>query len=75
MGDSNVTIVSGTNYQINATGSEDIISWQWSPVNGLSCIDCAQPLATPKTTTIYTVTAKNIAGCSYRKKYYYYRFM
>ena len=55
------------NYQINATGSEDIISWLWTPVNGLSCINCAQPLATPKTTTTYTVEAKNIAGCTVEK--------
>ncbi len=67
IGDSNVTIVSGTNYQINATGSDDIISWLWTPVNGLSCINCAQPLATPKTTTTYTVQAKNIAGCIIEK--------
>jgi gliding motility-associated-like protein len=61
--DSLVTIISGENYQINVIGSEDVVSWQWTPVNGLSCISCAQPLATPKKTTTYTVQAKNIGGC------------
>ncbi len=67
IGDSLVTIISGSNYQINAMGSEDIVSWQWTPVDGLSCINCAQPLATPKRTTTYTVEAKNIGGCSTEK--------
>lgn len=65
--DSNVTIESGGNYQINASGSEDVTSWQWMPTDGLSCITCASPLSTPKATTKYTVEAKNIAGCSVEK--------
>lgn len=65
--DSVVTITSGSDYHINTIGSEDILSWQWAPVNWLSCTNCAQPVATPKITTKYTVTAKNIAGCTVEK--------
>lgn len=36
----------------------------WSPSNGLSCIDCASPVATPTTTTLYAVTGFNSFGCS-----------
>lgn len=67
LSDSNVTIESGGNYQINVLGSEDIISWQWMPPDGLSCVTCASPLSIPKATTKYIVTAKNIAGCSAEK--------
>ncbi len=65
--DSAVTIETGSNYQIKVTGSEDVTSWQWTPANWLSCITCAQPLATPKSTTTYNVQAKNIAGCTVEK--------
>ena len=67
IGDSAVTIVSSQNYQVNATGSEDIVSWLWTPAIDLSCINCAQPLITPKKTTTYSVQAKNIAGCTVEK--------
>jgi hypothetical protein len=38
--------------------------YQWSPVEGLSCTDCAEPVASPKATTRYYVTATNQQGCS-----------
>lgn len=66
--DTTVTILNGSNYQLNVTGSDDIISWLWTPVDGLSCINCGNPLAAPKVTTTYTVTAKNIAGCTAQDK-------
>ena len=61
--DSLVVIQGGTDYTINATGSEDIVSWQWTPVKWLSCFTCAQPVSSPKSTITYTVAAQNIAGC------------
>jgi gliding motility-associated-like protein len=36
----------------------------WGPANGLSCIDCPSPVATPTTTTRYAVTGFNAFGCS-----------
>jgi gliding motility-associated-like protein len=62
--DSLVTIEAGSSYQINAAGSGDIISWQWSPLTGLSCTNCMQPVAKPKLTTTYTAEGRNIAGCT-----------
>ena len=65
--DNNVTIIGGNSYNIITQNSEDINYWEWSPPNGLSCIGCPQPTATPRATTTYTVKAKNIAGCAVEK--------
>ncbi len=40
------------------------VTYSWSPTNDLSCVDCAQPLASPSTTTIYTVSAQ-FPGCEF----------
>lgn len=60
------TMVSGANgtYIIRTTYSPDVISWQWSPATNLSCINCAEPVATVGTTTQYTGIATNIYGCT-----------
>jgi gliding motility-associated-like protein len=36
---------------------------EWTPETGLSCTDCPNPIATPSTTTTYTVSAE-VEGCS-----------
>jgi gliding motility-associated-like protein len=46
-----------------ATYTNSIISYSWSPITGLSCIDCPQPLASPKFNTVYTVTVIDDNGC------------
>lgn len=35
------------------------ISYEWSPVTGLSCSDCASPSVSPFTETVYTLTVKD----------------
>lgn len=40
------------------------VAYSWSPTNGLSCSDCAQPLANPDATTVYTVTATFPGNCN-----------
>lgn len=47
---------------LHATGNG---SYLWSPSDDLSCADCANPVASPDSTTVYylAVTASN--GCSY----------
>jgi gliding motility-associated-like protein len=59
-----VTICRGQSTQLNANGGGNSI--QWSPVQGLSCANCANPIANPNLTTRYTVTATNSFGCSNR---------
>jgi gliding motility-associated-like protein len=56
-----VTILAGSAIQLQATGG---ISYQWSPAAGLSCTACADPLASPATTTTYCVTVTNADGCT-----------
>jgi hypothetical protein len=42
----------------------DSISWLWTPSAGLSSTTDSTPLACPLTSTVYTVTATDRAGCS-----------
>jgi gliding motility-associated-like protein len=54
------TIVIGTSAQLSVPGTGTIL---WSPALGLSCVDCANPIATPDTTTTYKFVRTNEAGC------------
>ena len=57
-------VLAGTPVSLAATGSPDIVSWNWTPPDYLSCTDCAQPVCTPKKPEVYRLTAMNGAGCS-----------
>ncbi len=57
----NVTIISGASTQLNASGG---IAYSWAPSNGLSCTTCANPIASPSSTTDYCVTVTDINNCS-----------
>ena len=52
------TILEGTSATLIATGT-DIERYEWTPANGLSCTDCAQPIASPVRTTTYIITGYN----------------
>ncbi|MER2996821.1 T9SS type A sorting domain-containing protein [Pontibacter populi] len=54
-------ICAGANVQLQATGGT---TYSWSPATGLSATNVANPVASPTTTTIYTVTVSNANGCS-----------
>jgi len=56
-----VNIILGNNTQLTATGAG---TYQWSPATGLSCTTCANPVATPPSTTIYCATVTDANGCS-----------
>lgn len=58
---SNPAIILGQTVQLVATGATN---YTWTPSNGLSCSNCANPIASPTSTTTYIVTGTNIAGCS-----------
>ncbi len=55
------TITAGTTIGLSATGGT---SYSWTPATGLSCVNCASPLANPTVTTTYTVTITDSAGCT-----------
>lgn len=54
----------GNPVQLNATGSADIVSYQWRPPDFLSCVQCASPISTATKTTSYIVEVKNTERCS-----------
>ncbi len=56
------SICDGGTAQLRAVGSDDLF-WNWSPARGLSCTDCANPVARPSVKTTYTVMATNRFGC------------
>ncbi|NBL65225.1 hypothetical protein GV828_08460 [Flavobacterium sp. NST-5] len=56
---SDVTICSGGNTQLSASGG---VSYSWSPSTGLNFNNIANPIASPTTTTTYTVTVTNANG-------------
>ena len=53
-------ICAGQSITLNASGG---VSYSWSPTTGLSNPTSASPVASPTTSTIYTVTVTNAAGC------------
>ena len=54
-------ICRGTPAQLNVTGGSTYV---WSPGIGLNCTNCANPLASPDSTSKYWVTGTSIHGCS-----------
>ncbi|MFN0082856.1 MAG: PKD domain-containing protein [Ferruginibacter sp.] len=58
---SDVLICQGTGQTVSATGGA---SYTWSPSAGLSCINCASPVATPDSSRDYTVTGMSALGCT-----------
>ena len=55
-----VSVCSGNSVTLYPTGG---ISYTWSPGTGLSCTACTNPVTSPATTTVYTVTGRDINGC------------
>jgi gliding motility-associated-like protein len=56
------TICLGQSIQLTAGGTD---TYTWLPPNpGLSCTDCATPLATPTVTTTYRVRGASTFGCA-----------
>lgn len=55
-------ICAGNNVSLNVFGSPGN-SYSWSPSIGLSNPSVANPIANPNTTTIYTVSVVDVAGC------------
>ncbi|MFI5148716.1 MAG: PKD domain-containing protein [Bacteroidia bacterium] len=60
----NATVCPGTATTLNATGSggNGNLTYQWIPTTGLSNPNIANPVATPATTTIYTVIVSDNCG-------------
>jgi gliding motility-associated-like protein len=55
------TIILGQSVNLWSAGG---INYNWSPIAGLSCINCPNPVASPTETTIYYVTGIDSIGCT-----------
>ncbi len=58
---SNDTILTGNNTTLSITGAA---FYTWTPSTGLSCNTCANPVASPTLTTVYTVNYVDANGCT-----------
>lgn len=56
-------LTAGDSIQIVGTLDPSAASIQWSPSQGLSCDDCPNPIASPISSTAYTLTAIDADGC------------
>jgi gliding motility-associated-like protein len=53
---------------INASYSADVLSYNWSPANYLSCITCPNPISVPDFNSTYTIQVTNAGGCTAQDK-------
>jgi len=53
-------ICEGDSVTLSASGAD---TYEWSPANGLSCTGCADPIASPSSTTVYTLLGTDLNGC------------
>jgi len=53
-------ICTGSSTNLVASGGT---AYRWSPQNGLSCADCPDPIASPLSTTTYSVVVASPDGC------------
>ena len=59
-GNSQQLICSGSSLQLNASGSA---TYFWSPISGLDNPNISNPIATPSSSTTYTVIGISLDGC------------
>lgn len=53
----------GSEVQLQATGSSDVVGYSWSPADYLSCTTCPAPVSKPRSEVSYIVKATNRYGC------------
>jgi gliding motility-associated-like protein len=54
-----ILVEAGYDATLNATGSPDIIRWQWTPEKYLSCYNCPSPVCLPLASTEYVLKVWN----------------
>jgi len=59
-----ISTPAGVGVTLRPDASGDVVSYLWTPPDGLSCVDCANPQAYPTGQTTYTVTVATAYGCS-----------
>ncbi|MBB1285071.1 PKD domain-containing protein [Flavisolibacter sp. BT320] len=56
-------VLAGTAGRLQPTASSDVVAWNWTPADYLSCTACPSPETKPFRLLTYTLTVKNSAGC------------
>ncbi len=56
-------LLAGSSFTLTPTVT-GAVDYAWSPSDYLSCTNCLNPVSTPKSSTIYTLTAYNSDGCT-----------
>ncbi len=63
--DASVDIFLGDSVILNPVVTpNDVASWEWSPAEGLSCSDCAEPVARLLRSQVFTLTITDPNGCT-----------
>ncbi|UPK72275.1 PKD domain-containing protein [Chitinophaga filiformis] len=57
------TVTAGRPITLRTQASPDVVKWNWSPAEYLSCTTCAVPEALPNLSTTYRVEVENRFGC------------
>ena len=58
-----ITIPARTTAVLNPMASADVIAYQWKPLLDLSCINCKNPVVTPRKSIQYTLQVTNNFNC------------
>jgi len=59
-----ISIPGGSSTVLSPTFSSDVVAWNWSPADYLSCTDCPSPTCFPSAPITYTITVTNANGCT-----------
>jgi gliding motility-associated-like protein len=58
---SDISVCAGNSYNLSATGGN---TYAWGPSTGLSATNISNPIATPASTLMYSVTVTSLQGCT-----------
>jgi gliding motility-associated-like protein len=53
----------GSAAQLSASSSNDVVRWNWTPSDYLSCINCPSPVSRPQSEMNYVITVYNSHNC------------
>lgn len=57
-------VVYGSENTLNIASSSDVVRWNWSPTDFLSCVQCPAPVTRPYSSMDYVVTVYNSFNCA-----------
>ncbi|MBX2923251.1 MAG: PKD domain-containing protein [Chitinophagaceae bacterium] len=61
--ENDITILGGAPFTLQVQASNNVVNYEWSPPDGLSCYTCPNPVALPEKDQQYVVTVATSDGC------------